>query len=236
MSKSARRFRPVREDAEPRRAHEEIEMTNAQVVSPAEWLVARKDLLTKEIAAAEAREAVSAARRALPKVEIAKDYLFDGPDGKAGLVDLFDGRPQLIVYHFMFDPSWNEGCKHCSFLVDNVGHLAHLHARNTSFAIVSRAPLGKIEPFKARMGWTFPWYSSFGSDFNHDFHATLDRGERGGLSVFFREDDTVFHTYSAYEEGTELLHGTLNYLDLTPLGRQDGPGSPWLRHHDKYRA
>jgi len=170
-------------------------MTNAQVVSPAEWLVARKDLLAKETAAAEAREAVNAARRALPKVEIAKDYLFEGPDGKAGLVDLFDGHPQLIVYHFMFDPSWNEGCKHCSFLVDNIGHLAHLRARNT-----------------------------------------LDQGERGGVSVFFREDDKVFHTYSAYEEGTELLHGTLNYLDLTPLGRQDGPGSPWLRHHDKYRG
>jgi predicted dithiol-disulfide oxidoreductase (DUF899 family) len=211
-------------------------MTNANVVSPAEWLVAREDLLAKEAAAAEAREALNAARRALPKVEITKDYLFEGPDGKASLEDLFDGQPQLIVYHFMFDPSWNEGCKFCSFLIDNVGHLAHLRARNTSFAIVSRAPLAKIEPFKTRMGWSFPWYSSFGGEFNHDFHATVDQGERGGISVFSREDDTVFHTYSAFEEATELLHGTLNYLDLTPLGRQDGPGSPWLRHHDKYRA
>jgi predicted dithiol-disulfide oxidoreductase (DUF899 family) len=234
-------------------------MTNPQAVSPAEWLAARKDLLAKEVEAANAREAVNAARRALPKVEVGKDYVFEGPDGKASLLDLFDARSQLIVYHFMFDPVWNEGCKHCSFLVDNIGHLAHLHARNTSFAIVSRAPLAKIEPFKTRMGWSFPWYSSFGSDFNYDFHATLDatiapveynfkdkatllaagdvwftQGEQGGISVFSCDRDTVFHTYSAYAEGTELLHGTYNYLDLTPLGRQDGPGSPWLRHHDKY--
>jgi predicted dithiol-disulfide oxidoreductase (DUF899 family) len=242
-----------------------------KIVSRDEWLRARKELLVKEKALTRYRDAVNAERRRLPMVRIEKNYIFDGPAGKARLLDLFGDRRQLIVYHFMFDPSWDEGCSSCSFLVDNIGHLSHLHARKTSLALVSRAPLGKIEPFKRRMGWTFPWYSSFGSDFNYDFHVTMDeavapveynytnkaklvrkgetyftRGESHGLSVFLRDDDSVFHTYSTYARGTDLLAGTYNYLDMTALGRQetweeppgrsDGPFMHWLRHHDRYES
>lgn len=240
-----------------------------KIVSRADWLNARKELLIKEKALTHYRDAVNAERRRLPIVKIEKNYIFDGPTGKARLLDLFGERRQLIVYHFMFDPSWDEGCPSCSFLVDNIGHLAHLHARKTSLALVSRAPLAKIEPFKRRMGWTFPWYSSFGTDFNYDFHVTLDeavapveynyadkaellrkgetyftQGESHGLSAFLRYGEDVFHTYSTYARGTDLLAGTYNYLDLTALGRQeeweeppgrsDGPFMHWVRHHDRY--
>ena len=185
------------------------------------------------------------------------------------LLDLFEGRRQLVVYHFMFDSTWDEGCPNCSFLVDNIGHLAHLYARDTSLVLVSRAPLAKIASFKKRMGWTVPWYSSFGSDFNYDFHVTLDeavapveynyrdkaelvlkgetyftQGESHGLSVFLRDGDRICHTYSTYARGTDLLDGTYNYLDLTPLGRQEDWEKPpgrsnssflaWVRHHDRY--
>jgi predicted dithiol-disulfide oxidoreductase (DUF899 family) len=145
-----------------------------KVVSRAEWLNARKELLAKEKELTRHRDAVNAERRRLPMVKIEKDYAFEGPGGKVRLLDLFGGRRQLLVYHFMFDPSWDEGCPSCSFLVDNIGHLAHLHARKTFLTLVSRAPLAKIERFKKSMGWTVPWYSSFGSDFNYDFHVTLD--------------------------------------------------------------
>jgi predicted dithiol-disulfide oxidoreductase (DUF899 family) len=234
-------------------------MTRPNVVSPDEWLAARKELLAKEEALDAARHELSSARQALPMLRVDKKYAFDGPDGKVELLDMFEGRPQLIIYHFMFDPSWDEGCKHCSFMIDNVGHLAHLHALNTTYAVVSRAPLAKISAFKQRMGWSVPWYSSFDSEFNYDFHTTLDEsvapveynfrdkatlladgltwfteGEQGGMSVFLREGDEVFHTYSVYGDGTDILHGTYNYLDFTPMGRQDGPGRPWLRHHDRY--
>lgn len=251
-----------------------------QVVSRDEWLAARKALLAKEKAFTRQRDALNAERRRLPMVRIDKDYRFEGPQGTVSLLDLFEGRRQLIVYHFMFDPNdppagksgepWDEGCSGCSFLVDNIGHLAHLHARDTSLVLVSRAPLAKIMPFKARMGWTVPWFSSFGSDFNYDFHATLDesvapvmynyrdraelaqrgedhvaQGEAHGLSVFLRDGDSVLHSYSTYGRGVDLLSGTYNYLDLTPLGRQEDwedspegwPQSPtygWLRHHDRY--
>ena len=240
-----------------------------RIASRAEWLVARKALLAREKELNHQRDAANAERRRLPMVRIDKTYVFDGPAGKAGLPDLFEGRRQLIVYHFMFDPRWDEGCPHCSFVVDNIGHLAHLRARDTSLALVSRAPLARIEPFKRRMGWKLPWYSSFGSDFNYDFHVTLDeaiapveynyrdkaelvrrgepyftQGELHGLSVFLRDGDSVFHTYSTYARGVDLLLGTYNYLDLTPLGRQEDweqpPGrsnSPflaWVRHHDRY--
>ena len=241
-----------------------------QVVSRAEWLVARKDLLTKEKEFTHHRDTINAERRRLPMVRVDKHYVFEGPNGRLRLLDLFEGRLQLIVYHFMFDPSWDEGCPSCSFLVDNIGHPIHLHARNTSLALVSRAPLSKIVPFKKRMGWTIPWYSSFGSEFNYDYHVTLDeavapvqynyrdkaellqkgetyftQGESHGLSVFLRDDTNVFHTYSTYARGTDLLAGTYNYLDLTALGRQedweqppgrsDGPFMHWLRHHDRYQ-
>jgi predicted dithiol-disulfide oxidoreductase (DUF899 family) len=240
-----------------------------EVVSREAWLAARKALLAKEKALTRQRDAVNAERRRLPMVRIDKQYVFDGSAGKATLLDLFEGRRQLVVYHFMFDPAWDEGCPSCSIVMDNLGHLAHLHARRTSFAAVSRAPRERFEPYKRRMGWTFPWYSSFGSDFNYDFHVTLDEtvapveynylakaalvakgepwfgsGESHGVSVFLRDGKSVFHTYSTYARGCDLLVGTFNYLDLTPLGRQedweeppgrsDGPFVHWLRRHDRY--
>ena len=218
-----------------------------RITSREEWLEARERLLAKEKEATRVRDELHAERQALPMVEVEKDYVFEGPDGKASLLDMFEGRRQLIVQHFMFDPEWEDGCPSCSYLVDNVGNLAHLHARDTTFAVVSRAPLAKIEPFKTRMGWTFPWYSSFGSDFNYDFHVTMDEsvvpaeynyrsaaehrqagmpwyteGEQPGVSVFLREGERVFHTYSAFARGSEHLVSTAMFLDLTPLGRQEG--------------
>ena len=237
-------------------------MNRPTIVSRDEWLAARKKLLANEKELTRRRDAVNADRRQLPMVRVEKDYVFEGPSGKATLRDLFDGRRQLIIYHFMFDPSWNEGCPSCSYVADNIGHLAHLHARDTSLALVSRAPLSKIEPFKKRMGWTVPWYSSFGSDFNYDFHVTLDdavapveynylnkaelvrkgeayfaQGESHGLSVFLRDGDNVLHSYSTYARGAEPLLGTYHLLDLTPIGRgEDGLSftMAWVRHHDRY--
>ena len=240
-----------------------------KAVSRTEWLAARKQLLAKEKQFTRHRDELNADRRRLPMVRIDKNYVFEGPGGKRRLLDLFEDRHQLIVYHFMFDPSWDEGCPSCSFVVDNIGHLAHLHARDTSLVLVSRAPLARIEPFKRRMGWTVPWYSSFGSDFNYDFHVTLDetvapveynylgkselvqkgetwftQGESPGLSVFLRDGDSIFHAYSTYTRGLDLLLGTYNYLDLTPLGRQEdweqppgrsnSPFMAWVRYHDRY--
>lgn len=197
-------------------------MAYPQIVSREEWLVARQELLIKEKETTRARDRLNAERRRLPMVKIDKEYLFEGPDGKASLLDLFDGRCQLILYHFMFDPSWDDGCKSCSNLVDNLpSRLARLHARDTSLVLVSRAPLAKIEPFKTRMNWTVPWFSSYGSDFNYDFDATGEGGEKPGISVFLREGETIFHTYSTTARGVDILLGTYNYLDLTPLGRQE---------------
>ena len=228
-------------------------MNLPQVVSPDEWQVARENLLVKEKAATRARDALAAERRKLPMVLVDKDYVFDGPDGKTSLLDLFDGRRQLIVYHFMFGPSQDEGCNGCSMFVDNIGHLAHLHARNTSFALVSRAPLAKIEPYKKRMDWTVPWYSSFGSDFNVDFGVSPESprptdyqdGESFGLSVFFRDGDSIYRTYFTSGRGVEALGSNWSFLDLTPLGRQEDceespagyPQTPryeWWRRHDEY--
>lgn len=260
-------------------------MATSQVALPKvttreEWLEARRELLTEEKQLTRARDALNAKRRRLPMVKIEKEYIFEGTNGKATLHDLFDGRRQLIVYHFMFDPGdppagmsgapWEEGCPGCSMMADNIGHLSHLYARDTSLALVSRASRAKIAPFKARMGWTVPWYSSYGSDFNYDFHVTLDesvapieynfkdkatleeegmiynlKGEQPGLSVFLRDGKDIFHTYSTYGRGLEILVGTVNFLDLTPYGRQEDwedspegwPQSPtygWTRHHDKY--
>jgi predicted dithiol-disulfide oxidoreductase (DUF899 family) len=219
------------------------------VVSPAEWLAAREALLAKEKEATRARDALAAERRRLPMVRVDKDYVFEGRDGKASLPELFEGRRQLLLYHFMFAPDvhgWpSAGCEGCSMFVDQVGHLAHFHARDTTFALVSRAPLANIEPFKERMGWTIPWYSSDGSDFNVDFGVTTDRGETFGLSVFLRDGDDVYRTYFTNRRGVEALGSVWSFLDLTPLGRQETwedspagyPQTPpyeWWRFHDEY--
>jgi predicted dithiol-disulfide oxidoreductase (DUF899 family) len=219
------------------------------VVSAADWMAAREVMLAKEKEATRARDALAAERRRLPMVRIDKDYVFEGRDGKAGLPDLFEGRRQLILYHFMFAPDvdgWpSAGCEGCSMFVDQVGHLAHFHARDTSFAMVSRAPLANIEPFRERMGWTIPWYSSDGSDFNVDFGVTTDRGETFGLSVFLRDGDDVYRTYFTNRRGVEALGSVWSFLDLTPLGRQETwedspagyPQTPpyeWWRLHDEY--
>jgi predicted dithiol-disulfide oxidoreductase (DUF899 family) len=232
-------------------------MSIPRIVSADEWLAERKELLAAEEQAAKMLASVSERRREMPAVVVEKDYLFDGPDGRIHLLDMFEGRRQLIVQHFMFDPAWDQGCPVCSYQADNVGDLAHLHARNTTFAAVSRAPIAKIEEFRRRMGWPFPWYSSLGSDFNYDFHVTQDEdvaqiewnfrtkqelidrgqawaarpGEQGGVSVFCRDGDTVLHSYTGYTIA-ELLCTTDQYLDLTPLGRQDADVE--LLHHDRY--
>ncbi|MEO7909775.1 MAG: DUF899 domain-containing protein [Roseiflexaceae bacterium] len=222
-------------------------MNLPQVVSPDVWQAASAEFLAKEKQATRVRDALNAERRRLPMVKIDKHYTFAGPDGSASLLDLFEGRRQLILYHFMFEPSDDEGCPGCSMLVDNIGHPAHLHARDTSLAIVSRAPLTKIMPYKARMGWDLPWFSSFASDFNQDFGRTTDTGEDSGLSVFIRDGDDIFRTYFTNDRGTEALGSVWTFLDLTPLGRQEEwedtpagrPQTPpyqWWRRHDKYAS
>jgi predicted dithiol-disulfide oxidoreductase (DUF899 family) len=220
-----------------------------KVVSRTEWQRARNKLLVKEKAATRARDALAAERRRLPMVEIEKDYVFDGPAGKVRLRDLFDGRRQLILYHFMFASDvdgWpSAGCPGCSLVVDNLGHPAHLHVRDTSFVLFSRGPLRQIKAYQKRMGWTTPWFSSAGSDFNVDFGVTTDEGETFGLSVFLRDGERVFHTYFTAGRGVEALGSNWTFLDLTPLGRQenweDSPaGWPqtapyqWWRRHDEY--
>jgi predicted dithiol-disulfide oxidoreductase (DUF899 family) len=224
------------------------------VVSSQEWQTALDALRVKEKEATHARDALAAERRRLPRVYIDKDYVFDGPEGRrATLLDLFDGRSQLLLYHFMFGPNQNAGCDGCSMFVDQIGHLAHLNARDTSFALVSRAPIAKIEAYRKRMGWTIPWYSSFESDFNVDFgvgpatpqKGVYQDGESFGLSVFIHEDGTVFRTYFTTSRGVEALGSVWTFLDLTPLGRQEEwedspPGYPqtkpyeWWRRHYEY--
>jgi predicted dithiol-disulfide oxidoreductase (DUF899 family) len=213
-------------------------MSLPRIASRDEWLAARKELLAREKEMTRARDALSAERRGLPMVRVEKDYVFDGPAGEARLIDLFGPHRQLIVRHFMFDPSWDDGCPSCSAASDETsdGLIAHLHTRDTEFVTVSRAPLVKIEDYKARRGWTFPWYSSYGSDFNYDFGVTLDRsaappvynyapvdaeGEMPGHSAFLRVGDDVFHTYSTFARGAEWLGGSYAFLDLTALGRQE---------------
>ncbi|MBN9561848.1 MAG: DUF899 domain-containing protein [Alphaproteobacteria bacterium] len=230
-----------------------------KVVSRDEWLAARKALLAKEKEHTRARDALSAERRALPWVKIEKVYVFDGPNGRETLEDLFAGRSQLIVKHFMLGPDWEEGCVGCSFQTDHFdGALPHLEHHDVTLVAVSRAPLAKIEAFRKRMGWGVKWVSSYGSDFNFDFHVSFTeedaaRGrvyynyeeqpfvsdELSGESVFFRDaNGNVFHTYSAYARGTESLINTYNFLDLTPKGRNEtGPRhnlTDWVRHHDRY--
>jgi len=222
-----------------------------RVVSQEEWQVAHEELLVKEKEATRARDGLAAERRRQPMVEVDKAYVFEGPDGQARLLDLFEDRRQLILYHFMYAPGapgWpSAGCDGCSMFVDNVGHRAHLHARDTSFALVSRAPLASIESYRERMGWTVPWFSSSGSDFNLDFGVSTDRGETFGLSVFLRDGERVYRTYFTSGRGVEALGSVWTFLDLTPLGRQEDwgdspPGRPqsppyeWWRRHDEYEA
>ncbi|MFE7443818.1 DUF899 domain-containing protein [Streptomyces chartreusis] len=227
-------------------------MSLPEIVSREQWRAAREELLVKEKAATRARDALNAERRRLPMVEVEEEYVFEGGDGKATLLDLFEGRHQLVVYHFMFAPEWDAGCRSCSGFLDQIGHLAHLRARGTNFVAVSRAPFTRILPFKARMGWTLPWFSSYGSDFNRDFEVTLELDgelvERPGVSCFLRDRDRVFHTYSTYERGLDGLGSTTGFLDLTALGRQEEweepkgrastlgapAGSERVRYHDEY--
>ena len=217
-----------------------------KITSREEWLEARKRLLAKEKVATRVRDELRAERQALPMVEVEKDYVFEGPEGEASLLDMFGERRQLIVQHFMFDPKWEDGCPSCTYFSEDLGYLPHLHEKDTSFVVISRAPLQKIEAYKRKKGWIFSWYSSFGSDFNYDFHVTMDEsvapaeynyrsaaehrrsgmpwyteGEQPGVSVFLREGERVFHTYSAFARGSEHLVSTAMFLDLTPLGRQE---------------
>jgi predicted dithiol-disulfide oxidoreductase (DUF899 family) len=225
-----------------------------------EWIAARKQLLTKEKALTRQRDELNAERRRLPMVKLDKAYEFEGANGTVTLPDLFEGRPQLIVYHMMWRWDLDAGCPSCSFLIDSIGGLSHLHAANTTLAVVSRGQWPNLDKFRTRMGWRMPFYSSYGSDFNYDFHVTLDEsvapveynyrsseeiskrgqtwlleGEQPGTSVFLREGDgDVFHTYSSYARGGDLLLGTYNYLDLTPLGRQIHVAD--FLHHDSYEG
>ncbi len=218
-------------------------MSRPPIVSSTEWQAARERLLVTEKEATRAQDALAAQRRRLPMVRVEKDYVFETPQGKASLVDLFDGRRQLIVYHFMFAPwvdGWPDaGCEGCSMFVDHVGHLAHLHARDTSLVLVSPAPVDHIEPHRQRMGWTVPWFST-SSEFNSDFDVTTGFG----LNVFLRDGDEVFRTYFTSGRGVEALGSTWTFLDLTPLGRQEtwedspqgwpqtAPYAWWRRHHE----
>jgi predicted dithiol-disulfide oxidoreductase (DUF899 family) len=242
-------------------------MSLPKIVARDEWVAARKALLVEEKELTRQRDALNAERRMLPMVKIEKDYVFDGPEGKVSLLDMFEGRLQLIIRHFMFDPSWEDGCPSCTAGADEIcdGLLDHLHTRDTSFAVVARAPLPKIEAYKAKRGWTFPWYSSFGSDFNYDFHVTLDesvapieynyrtkaefeqRGEAGflvpgesseqpGQSCFLRVGDDVFHTYSSFARGAEQTGGSYYFLDETALGRQEEWEEPKGRAADARAA
>lgn len=229
-----------------------------KIVSRDEWLRARKALLAEEKEFTWLRDRLSAERRALPWVKVETPYLFDGPQGKQTLPDLFDGRGQLIIYHFMFGPGWDHGCPSCSFLADHFdGVVIHLAHRDVTLAVVSRAPYPEIAAFKGRMGWRFPWVSSFGSDFNHDFQVSFSKEEiaRGkanynyamtgfpseeapGVSVFAKDEaGEVFHTYSSYARGLDILIGTYNFLDLVPKGRDEDElafSMSWVRHHDRY--
>jgi predicted dithiol-disulfide oxidoreductase (DUF899 family) len=231
-------------------------LSDHPVVAPARWLEARKKLLAHEKELTYLRDRIAAERRALPWERVEKAYAFDTPAGKRTLAELFEGRRQLVVQHFMFGPDWQEGCKSCSFMADHIdGARAHLAARDVTFVAVSRAPLARLEAFRARMGWGFTWVSSSLGDFNHDFGVSFTPAESAGtgtynyhevkqpyeelpgISVFCKDDaGQVFHTYSTYGRGVELMMGTYQLLDIVPKGRDEGegPGMDWVRYHDRY--
>lgn len=236
-------------------------IVNHEVVSEEKWIEARKQLLVKEKEFTRLRDELSRQRRELPWVEVEKLYLFDGPSGKETLADLFDGRSQLVVYHFMFGPEWEEGCARCSLVADNFSSTAlHLAQRDVTFLAISRAPLAKIEAFKQRMGWTFKWVSSFGSDFNYDYRVSFTKEEMAsgnfnynyrmngfpsdegtGTSAFYKDSaNNIFHTYSSYARGGEGMMGVYHFLDIVPKGRDEASFLPdtmaWVRHHDRYEA
>src|SRR6266849_6681915 len=243
---------------EMERPRKKTKMNHPEIVSEAEWLVARKDLLAREKEFTCQRDALSAARRQLPMVKIDKEHIFDGPDGKETLADLFDGRSQLVVYNFMFGPGWDEGCKSCSYLADHFdGANWHLPHRDVTFVVVSRAPLSEFEPYKKRMGCRFKWLSSHGNDFNFDYHVSFTKDDEAkgkvyynygmgefmsdelpGLSVFYKDEaGDIFHTYSTYARGSEQVGGVYGLLDVTPRGRNEPPGgnlTSWVRRHDEY--
>lgn len=233
-------------------------MSTHKTVSLDEWVEARKALLAKEKEFTKARDALTRERRNLPWHRVEKQYLFEGANGKESLSDLFDGRSQLIVYHFMFGPDWDEACKSCSFLADHFNPaVVHLNQRDVSFVAVSRAPFATLDAFRKRMGWTFKWVSSFGTDFNRDYHVSfsqeeIDKGdayynyrkgdftstEMPGASVFYKDlDGTIFHTYSVYRRGLDMFITAYHYLDIVPKGRDEDNLSytmEWLRLHDEY--
>jgi predicted dithiol-disulfide oxidoreductase (DUF899 family) len=234
-------------------------MPSQKVVTHEKWIEARKALLAKEKEATHLRDEVSRLRRQLPWEKVEKNYTFDTPSGKSTLADLFEGRSQLIVYHFMFGPGWEEGCPSCSYLMDHVdGMLPHLNARDITFSAISRAPIQAIEAFKKRMGWRFKWASSGGTDFNYDLQVSFTKQQLAdgkviynyaemkpppfedfpGLSCFFKDESgDVFHTYSTYSRGLDIIVGTYMYLDIAPLGRNEDNlkhSMAWVRHHDKY--
>ena len=234
----------------------ESNITNHTIVSDEQWVAERKRLLAREKELTRLRDQVARERRALPWARIEKVYTFDTPEGARTLADLFAGRRQLMVQHFMLGPGWEEGCQSCSFMADHTdGMNVHLAARDVTFIAVSRAPLAEIERFRRRMGWKFKWVSSFSSDFNRDFHVSFTEQDKGkvqynyelqpfgseelpGISVFYKnEAGQVFHTYSTYGRGVEVMMGTYNMIDLTPKGRDEGDGAmAWVRHHDRYEA
>ncbi len=228
-----------------------------KVVPKKDWLAARQALLIQEKKFTRLRDELDRQRRDLPWVKVEKDYVFDGPKGRQTLAELFDGKSQLIVYHFMFGPGWKQGCPHCSFWADHFdATLLHLAQRDTALVAVSRAPLKEITPFKKRMGWRFPWLSSFHSDFNYDHHVSftpqdiqsgslfynykkiaMNLSEREGVSAFYKDKSgNIFHTYSSYARGIDMLNTTYHFLDLTAKGRDEHPEHPqdWVRYHDQY--
>jgi predicted dithiol-disulfide oxidoreductase (DUF899 family) len=232
-------------------------MVEHAVVSECEWIEARRRFLVKEKEFTRLRDELNAERRRLPWVRVAKEYVFEGANGRETLAELFEGRRQLITQHFMFDPSWNAGCAHCSFWADGYdGFVVHLAQRNVSFVAVSRAPFARIRAYQARMGWSFKWVSSFDNHFSYDYHVSetdeekakgevhynyrLEKpfGERPGISVFYRDDDgTVYHTYSCYSRGLDMMNAAYHYLDLTPEGRNEDAlpfSQAWVRRHDEY--